>query len=75
LKIYHTGKVNNQAYGRTTIQNILQKKRFKLSKQQLRLKLERMDKLGLLIVRPGRGGTTISEKRARYLKTLPLEDD
>jgi len=70
LKIYYTGKTNNQAYGRTTIQNSLQTKGFKLSKQQLRLKLERMDKLGLLIVRPGRGGTTISKKGVQYLKTL-----
>jgi len=74
LKIYQAGKIKNLAYGRSTIQKILEKKNFKLSKQKLRLKLERMNKLGLLIVRPGRGGTTISEKGERYLQTLLTKD-
>lgn len=70
LAIYRTGKEKHLAYGRNRIQTLLQEKGIVLSRQQLRLKLERMDKLGLLIVRPGRGGTTISEKGERYLKTL-----
>ena len=73
LKIYMAGKVQHQAYGRSKVQNRLQESGFKLTRQQLRLKLERMDKLGLLIVRPGRGGTTISEKGEGYLKTLPVK--
>ena len=70
LEIYQLGKQQNQAYGRTTVLNLLQKKGFRLSKQQLRLKLERMDKFGLLIVRPGRGGTTLSSKGGKYLNAL-----
>jgi len=74
LKIYQAGKDNNHAYGRGTVLNLLASNGFNLSQQQLRLKLERMDKLGLLIVRPGRGGTTISEKGEHYLKALPVKD-
>lgn len=70
LKIYQAGKKKNNAYGRGAVLALLQKKGIKLSQQQLRLKLERMDKLGLLIVRPGRGGTTISEKGELYLNSL-----
>ena len=70
LKIYKAGKEKHKAYGRNAVQAMLQDKGFALSRQQLRLKLERMDKLGLLIVRPGRGGTTISEKGEHYLKNL-----
>lgn len=71
LKIYLDGKEKNYAYGRGTVLTLLEKNGFKLTRQQLRLKLERMDKLGLLIVRPGRGGTTLSEKGEKYLKALP----
>ncbi|MCP4115099.1 MAG: AAA domain-containing protein [Desulfobacteraceae bacterium] len=70
LKIYQEGKAKNQAYGRAMMLKRLQEKGFSLSQQQLRLKLERMNKLGLLIVRPGRGGTTISAKGEQYLNTL-----
>ncbi len=73
LKIYLDGKEKNRAYGRSTVLNRLENKGIMLTQQQLRLKLERMDKLGLLIVRPGRGGTTISEKGENYLKALPAE--
>jgi DNA-binding NtrC family response regulator len=70
LRIYQEGKAKSQAYGRGMMLKRLQEKGFTLSQQQLRLKLERMNKLGLLIVRPGRGGTTISEKGEQYLNTL-----
>lgn len=70
LAIYRAGKQKNQAYGRTRILDNLRQKGFHLSQQQLRLKVERLDKLGLLIVRPGRGGTTISEKGDAYLSFL-----
>jgi DNA-binding NtrC family response regulator len=70
LKIYKKGKEQNKFYGRTTVQSMLEANGFKFSKQQLRLKLERMDKHGLLIVRPGRGGTTISDMGESYLQVI-----
>lgn len=73
LSIYKAGKQQNIAYGRTMVQEKLAQKGFALSQQQLRLKLERMNNHGLLIVRPGRGGTTISEKGEQYLLWLQEE--
>ncbi len=73
LTLYQAGKAKNLAFGRETIRGRLQEGGISLSKQQLRLKLERLDKLGLLIVRPGRGGTTISDKGERYLAHLQEE--
>lgn len=70
LEIYKTGKSKSIAYGRTTVQDKLKKSALVISKQQLRLKLERMNTHGLLIVRPGRGGTTISQKGEQYLSWL-----
>ncbi len=74
LKFYQDGKEKSRAYGRSMVLKRLQEKGFSLSQQQLRLKLERMNKLGLLIVRPGRGGTTISTKGEQYLNTLGTSD-
>ncbi|MBI9091668.1 MAG: sigma-54-dependent Fis family transcriptional regulator [Desulfobacterium sp.] len=74
LNIYQDGKAKSRAYGRGMVLKHLQEKGFTLSPQQLRLKLERMNKLGLLIVRPGRGGTTISRKGEQYLNTLGTEN-
>ena len=70
LAIYRAGKEKNRALGRSAVQEILMEKGYDLTVQQLRLKLERMDSLGLLIVRPGRGGTTISEKGEAFLNFL-----
>lgn len=44
-----------------------------LSEQQLRLRLEVMQALGLLIARQGRGGTKISEKGEQFLNQFDLE--
>ncbi len=74
LKIYAGGKQQNLSYGRATVLKVLEENGFKLSSQQLRLRLERLNDLGLLIVRPGRGGTTISEKGETYLKEIPLSN-
>lgn len=69
LKTYQQGKNNNLAYGRTALQRLLVERNIHLSAQQLRLRLEKLNKMGLLIIRPGRGGTTISENGEQLLKT------
>ncbi|MFV0436262.1 MAG: sigma 54-interacting transcriptional regulator [Desulfopila sp.] len=75
LTIYARGKERNQAYGRTTMLTLLARHQIHLSHQQLRLKLERLNDHGLLIVRPGRGGTTISVKGERFLRYLQTADN
>ncbi len=75
LQIYCDAKIQHQALGRATVRERLARKGVSLSQQQLRLRLERLDKLGLLIVRPGRGGTTISQKGETYLTTLKKETE
>ncbi len=68
LNTYSQGKKNNIAYGRTPLQRLLAERGMHLSIQQLRLRLEKLNDMGLLIVRPGRGGTTISEKGEQLLQ-------
>jgi DNA-binding NtrC family response regulator len=68
LKTYLQGKKNNIAYGRTPMQKLLAERGITLSAQQLRLRLEKLNDMGLLIIRPGRSGTTISEKGEQLLK-------
>lgn len=68
LQIYRTGKIQNASYGRTKMKSLLLEKGFALTDQQLRLRIEILNKLGLLNVRIGRAGTTISEKGERFLK-------
>ena len=70
LAIYHGGKELNKALGRSAVREELGKNGYRLSTQQLRLKLERMNDLGLLIVRPGRGGTTLSDKGQAFFDFL-----
>lgn len=70
LTIYKKGKKENKALGRAVVLDQLREKGYAQTLQQLRLKLERMDSLGLLIVRPGRGGTTLSEKGEAFLGYL-----
>jgi len=69
LKTYLQGKNQNIAYGRTVLQRLLVDRDIHLSAQQLRLRLEKLNKIGLLIIRPGRGGTTISEHGEQFLRT------
>lgn len=68
LQIYKSGKDKNESYGRRRIKEILLDEQYKLTDQQLRLRIELLNKLGLLIVRKGRAGTTISAKGERFLK-------
>lgn len=70
LELYRQGKLINTAYGRNSMQILLQQKGIKLTIQQLRLRLETLNENGLLIVRPGRGGTTISEQGEKFLQAV-----
>lgn len=67
LQIYQTGKIQNESYGRGKMKSLLAESNFILTDQQLRLRIEVLNKLGLLNVRIGRAGTTISEKGERFL--------
>lgn len=73
LQTYLQGKKNNVAYGRTPLQRLLAERGITLSAQQLRLRLEKLNEMGLLIIRPGRGGTTISEKGEQLLEAKQRE--
>ncbi|UOQ94903.1 sigma 54-interacting transcriptional regulator [Halobacillus shinanisalinarum] len=67
LRIYKNGKDKNESYGRRRIKEFLLNERYILTDQQLRLRIEVLNKLGLLIVRKGRAGTTISAKGEHFL--------
>ncbi len=70
LKIYHQGKMENKSFGRAVVQKLLQDNNIHLTKQQLRLRQERLNELGLLNVRIGRSGTTISKKGELFLNRV-----
>lgn len=67
LAIYLEGKRKLESFGRTTVKQKLQHLGFDLSAQQLRLRLEVMQELGLVIARQGRGGTKLSETGEEFL--------
>lgn len=67
MTLFKEGKLKNQAYGRGKLQALLKEKKYRLTEQQLRLRIEVLNNLGLLIVRKGRAGTTISKKGEFFL--------
>ncbi len=70
LSVYQSAKVQNRALGRLKVLETIQGDGYDLSVQKLRLRLERMNEQGLLCVRPGRGGTTLSDKGEAFLGFL-----
>nr|WP_258567803.1 sigma 54-interacting transcriptional regulator [Paenactinomyces guangxiensis] len=70
LRIFERGKRVHTSFGRLAVKKILNERGFKLSEQQLRLRLEVLHELGLLNVRQGRSGTTISRKGEQFLKKI-----
>ncbi len=68
LRIYAQGKQENKSFGRSIVQKLLRQNDINLTMQQLRLRQERLNDLGLLNVRLGRSGTTISKKGELFLK-------
>lgn len=67
LAIYEEGKKNFKSFGRVKVKVKLLDKGIKLSDQQLRLRLEVMQELGLVHARQGRGGTKLSERGEEFL--------
>ncbi|MDF0726528.1 sigma 54-interacting transcriptional regulator [Cytobacillus sp. S13-E01] len=70
LKIYNDGKKERTSFGRLTIKKYLEEKGINLTEQQLRIRLEILQQLGLLIVRQGRAGSTISRSGEDFLYSL-----
>ncbi|KAB2336626.1 sigma-54-dependent Fis family transcriptional regulator [Cytobacillus depressus] len=74
LLAFEEGKKNREAYGRLKIKQTLEKQEIYLSEQQLRMRIEVLRELGLLIVRQGRAGSTISSKGEDFLRYISLEN-
>lgn len=75
LEIFKAGKEQHVAYGRTRLIKLLSTRGIHLTDQQLRLRLEILKKLGLLNVRQGRAGTTISLKGEQFLQRILSDKD
>lgn len=61
LEAFKKGKKERMSFGRMTLKKILDKQGIMLSEQQLRIRMEVLQTLGLLHVRQGRAGTTITQ--------------
>ena len=70
LDIYLDGKRHNRSFGRMVVCEELANRGISLSPQQLRLRQQRLNDMGLLRVRRGRAGTTISSKGERFVDYL-----
>lgn len=70
LNTFYEGKKKYTSYGRYALKERLEEKGLSLSEQQLRARLEVLQKLDLTIVRQGRAGTTISRKGERFIETI-----
>ncbi|WNS75782.1 sigma 54-interacting transcriptional regulator [Bacillus sp. DTU_2020_1000418_1_SI_GHA_SEK_038] len=68
LAIFKKGKEQHQAYGRTKVKQFLEQINIHLTDQQLRLRIDVLNELGLINVRQGRAGTTISNKGEYFLE-------
>lgn len=72
LSIYAEGKARLKTFGRVKLKKILEGHDIYLSEQQIRLRLEVLQELGLLNARQGRSGTTITNLGESYLQTKDL---
>ncbi|WP_188455803.1 sigma 54-interacting transcriptional regulator [Virgibacillus oceani] len=68
LDAFYEGKKERISYGRKALKVYLEKKGLILSEQQLRMRLEVLQDLGLIIVRQGRAGSTISRQGEEFLR-------
>ncbi|MFZ2465015.1 MAG: sigma 54-interacting transcriptional regulator [Caldibacillus thermoamylovorans] len=68
LTVFKEGKETFHSFGRKALKQHLEEKGLRFSEQQLRIRLEELQKLGLTIVRQGRAGSTISPKGEAFLK-------
>ena len=67
LNVMRAGKIKNESYGRRMMRTLLLENGCVLTDQQLRLRIEVLRNLGLLNVRKGRAGTTITSKGETFL--------
>jgi len=68
LELYDGGKKQYKSFGRLKLKQLLESSGFNLSEQQVRIRLEVLQDLGLLLARQGRGGTTITNAGEKFLK-------
>jgi hypothetical protein len=68
LDLFKGGKQQFQSFGRLKLKQMLEVNGFNLSEQQVRIRLEVLQELGLLLARQGRGGTTITTLGEKFLK-------
>lgn len=68
LSIYAEGKAQLKTFGRIKLKKLLEEQDIHLSEQQIRLRLEVLQELGLLNARQGRSGTTITNFGESYLQ-------
>lgn len=69
LKVFREGKSHFHSFGRKKLKQYLKEKGLDLSEQQLRIRLEELRKLGLIIVRQGRTGSTLSQRGEEFLES------
>lgn len=76
LNAFYEGKKVHTSYGRKALKKYLEIQGLHLTEQQLRMRMEVLQKMELTIVRQGRAGTTISQKGenflTNYLKTKTI---
>ena len=70
LEVYLEGKRHKKSFGRQVMCEKLSIRGVSLSPQQLRLRQQRLNEMGLLWVRRGRAGTTISTKGEQFVQYL-----
>ena len=68
LAVYKEAKEKFESFGRAKVKLKLRDAGIKFSDQQLRLRLEIMQGIGLVNARQGRGGTKLSDKGETFLK-------
>ncbi|RYL92484.1 hypothetical protein EWI07_09115 [Sporolactobacillus sp. THM7-4] len=72
LAIYLEGKKRNTAFGRLKMQRLLAERNVFCSEQQVRIRTKILSDLGLITVRKGRAGSTISRNGEDFLKHVSL---
>jgi len=74
LELFEDGKKQYTSFGRLKLKQMLESSGFNLSEQQVRIRLEVLQELGLLLARQGRGGTTITKIGEKFLMNKRVEN-
>ncbi|WP_171016671.1 sigma 54-interacting transcriptional regulator [Pseudalkalibacillus caeni] len=70
LTVFENGKKMQKSFGRIKVRKQLEEKGITLTDQQLRSRMEVLGDLGLLLVRQGRAGSTISREGSFFLHAM-----